>query len=601
MAQNENKKDDYRSERKERIAKAAKKSAKSHDSVAVVRGVLIAVLVVAVLASVCGGLYAYGIPQRYTTALKVGDRSYSVAEYNYYYASVYQTYAYQAQSYKSQYGFSLGFDPAVDPAAQTTKQDDKEITYDEFFRNYVEETLESNNYYLGLAKKAGMELSDESKKSIENTVTEISDACKDSGYSVDRYISLLYGKGLNEKILRSLLEEQYLVSQYRTEEENKLSDSISMEEIEKKYNEDPSEYQKADIRLFGFSVDDSSSESESTTSAETTTAAEGTTSAESTTAADEATTAAEEKKADPTEKEKLAKEMLAKITDEASFAKLAKEYASEEDKDKFDDDTATILKGVSKSTVSTNIDKDLAEWMFSSDRAVGDKTTCTTDKYVYVIYLVKPVYRVETPLASARHILISFDNVKSEMEKAGETVTSDADTATASDGTVVNKESKYSVAVVLKAYEQAKSLLDEFKSGDQTEDSFATLANKNSADTSSTQNDNGGLYEDIELGEMVAPFENWVYDSSRKAGDVGLVETTYGWHVMYFVDKHDEAEWIEKTRSSIVDEKMTEEENSVKDEIKDTAATTSFTDLAAKNALKFVNNNYVTRYAQSST
>ena len=144
MALNENKKDDYRSERKERIAKAAKKSAKTHDSVAVVRGVLIAVLVIAVLASVCGGLYAYGVPQRYITALKVGDRSYSVAEYNYYYASVYQTYAYQAQNYKQQYGFSLGFDPAVDPAAQTTKQNDKEITYDEFFRNYVEETLESS-------------------------------------------------------------------------------------------------------------------------------------------------------------------------------------------------------------------------------------------------------------------------------------------------------------------------------------------------------------------------------------------------------------------------------------------------------------------------
>ena len=567
MALNENKKDDYRSERKERIAKAAKKSAKTHDSVAVVRGVLIAVLVIAVLASVCGGLYAYGVPQRYITALKVGDRSYSVAEYNYYYASVYQTYAYQAQNYKQQYGFSLGFDPAVDPAAQTTKQNDKEIT-----------------------------------------VTEIKDACKDSGYSADRYISLLYGKGLNEKILRSLLEEQYLVSQYRTDEENKLSEGVSMDDIEAKYNENPSDYQKVDLRLFGFTIPASSSETEASTSADSTKADGTTAESEAATAAeetasnagDESTTASEKENTEPSEQEKLAQEMLAKITDEASFSKLAKEYASEEDKETFDDDTATILKGVTKSTVSSNIDSKLADWLFDTARAVGDKTTCTTDKYVYVIYVTKPVYRVETPLASARHILISFENVQKSMESAGETTESTETSATASDGTVINNETKYSTAVVLKAYEQAKSLLDQYKSGDQTEEAFAELANKNSADTSSTKNDNGGLYEDIELGKMVAPFENWVYDESRKPGDVGLVETTYGWHIMYFVDKHDEAEWIETIRNSIVSEKMTAEAETVKEQTKDFAKTTSFTSFAAKNALKFVNNNYVTRYASQA-
>ena len=31
------------------------------------------------------------------------------------------------------------------------------------------------------------------------------------------------------------------------------------------------------------------------------------------------------------------------------------------------------------------------------------------------------------------------------------------------------------------------------------------------------------------------PFEDWCYDSSRKTGDTGIVETTYGYHVMYFV------------------------------------------------------------------
>jgi hypothetical protein len=34
---------------------------------------------------------------------------------------------------------------------------------------------------------------------------------------------------------------------------------------------------------------------------------------------------------------------------------------------------------------------------------------------------------------------------------------------------------------------------------------------------------------------MVESFENWCFDESRKAGDHGMVETTYGYHIMYYV------------------------------------------------------------------
>ena len=33
---------------------------------------------------------------------------------------------------------------------------------------------------------------------------------------------------------------------------------------------------------------------------------------------------------------------------------------------------------------------------------------------------------------------------------------------------------------------------------------------------------------------MVSEFEDWSIDPARKEGDVGIVETTYGYHVMYF-------------------------------------------------------------------
>ncbi len=34
---------------------------------------------------------------------------------------------------------------------------------------------------------------------------------------------------------------------------------------------------------------------------------------------------------------------------------------------------------------------------------------------------------------------------------------------------------------------------------------------------------------------MVEPFEDWCFDETRAAGDYGLVKTTYGYHIMYYV------------------------------------------------------------------
>jgi len=38
---------------------------------------------------------------------------------------------------------------------------------------------------------------------------------------------------------------------------------------------------------------------------------------------------------------------------------------------------------------------------------------------------------------------------------------------------------------------------------------------------------------------MVVPFQDWCFDAARKTGDTGIVETQYGYHVMYFVGDSD--------------------------------------------------------------
>ena len=109
------------------------------------------------------------------------------------------------------------------------------------------------------------------------------------------------------------------------------------------------------------------------------------------------------------------------------------------------------------------------------------------------------------------------------------------------------------------AKEQAQAILDEFLAGDQSEDSFAALANEHSADPGSNQN--GGLYEGVTEGEMVAAFNDWCFDPERQVGDTGLVKTNYGYHVMYYSGST--LLWKQYVRSDYVTEKT----NALADEV----------------------------------
>lgn len=80
---------------------------------------------------------------------------------------------------------------------------------------------------------------------------------------------------------------------------------------------------------------------------------------------------------------------------------------------------------------------------------------------------------------------------------------------------------------------EAQAILDEWLAGEATEESFGELANQRSADSDGTD---GGLYEYVYEGQMVKEFNDWCFDDSRQAGDYAIVQTTYGYHVMYFCD-----------------------------------------------------------------
>ena len=97
----------------------------------------------------------------------------------------------------------------------------------------------------------------------------------------------------------------------------------------------------------------------------------------------------------------------------------------------------------------------------------------------------------------------------------------------------------------------ANDILNQWLSGEQTEDAFAALANEFSADPGS--NTNGGLYTDVYVGMMVEEFEAWCFDEARQVGDYGIVKTALGYHIMYFSGSR--PAWVSTVESDLLGER----------------------------------------------
>ena len=152
-------------------------------------------------------------------------------------------------------------------------------------------------------------------------------------------------------------------------------------------------------------------------------------------------------------------------------------------------------------------------------------------------YADNRVTKVDKPMVDVRHILV----IPAEQDENGE----------------------YTEQAWQEAEQKAEAILNEWKAGEATEDTFAALANENSEDPGS--NTSGGLYEDVYPGQMVDAFDAWCFDDARQPGDTGIVKTDYGYHVMYFVGRGEEVFWFETAKGDLLSEKSVEIEDALRE------------------------------------
>ncbi len=438
-------------------------------------GVICAVLVVCIV--VFFYMLTSGYFTSHSTAATVGSHDLSPAMVDHFYRGAYN-------DMQNQYGSLMSY--IIDsntPLDEQFYDEEAGTTWADYFIEQGLNTAAETYAIYDAAIADGYTLSDEDQQTIDTQISQIALYASASGFSTDTYIAYMYGTGCNEKTLREYLKVVTVASNYASQTANAFE--YSDEQIDAEYNANVDKYDGVTYRT--FSVTDSMFQ----------------------TAVDE--TGAEEAEADGAEdteqlsdeelaalKEEMASKMAADAEgDEQAFIDAAYENAADASKETYEDESATLREDALYSSVS---DTASADWLFDAERKEGDTTYIAADSGVYyVLYFISRSTN-DYQLPNVRHILISVSDTTDE---------------TAMD----------------EARTKAEQILTEFDAGEHTGEAFGELAREYTDDSNG---DEGGLYTNITPGQMVTEFNDWCFDESRKPGDTGIIETSYGVHVMYF-------------------------------------------------------------------
>lgn len=559
----------YREERKARIAKSAKKNAKksiSADSSAKAAKVIAVVLVLALVGGICGMIVNLtGVVDRSRTAFYVGDVKVSQPEYSYYYSSIYQMYAQYAA-----YGY-IDLDTSTTPDKQEYSgslgeiegfPEDQTPMWTDFFEYNAKQRIQYTKACVKEAEKLGLKLSDEQLASIDSNISEMEESAKANNYSLSSYLRASIGKGMTVGIYRKILEEQQICELVQDNKSDELAAGYTDKQVAKEYKKNTVNYATVSFRSYVIKAETVKDEEADTEKA-----------------TDETMAAAK----------KVADKLAADAKDEASFKDSVALIESANDnkdyKEFLTDDSLTLQSDVNYETVSGSVsDEDFLDWLFSEKTEKNATYVLENADTGYTVYLmVAPSHKApDSDIYDVRHILVKFPEEEETADTADEAEEAAEEETTAADGETTEAEtteaettkeettaapevkvetldtSKYSDVTIDLAvnadtakdkatYKKAQDILKEYLDGDKTASSFAKLAQEYTEDSNGAD---GGLYSDVPRGQMVSEFEDWCLKDGRKEGDVGIVETTYGYHIMYFV-KRDVKTWDDDVREAL--------------------------------------------------
>ncbi len=506
------------------------------------------VLIVAIILGIVLWQPIAGVIDRNTTAIKVGTHELSTTEFSYYYSDAINTYVNQFSDYgdyATLYMQMMGLDPSKALDEQVYDQS-AGTTWADFFIDQAKTTAQLNYALYDDAVKNGFELPEDDAQSVDTLGDTLEVYAAYYGYSsVDSYLRNVYGDGATLKTYKEYYRINLLASAYAEDHH----DSLVYEEADFRAFEKgkEQEYNSYSYALHKLTVDDYlkflglGTTTKDEDGKETTTYSdEDKAKAKEAMLADaKLLTAAENNtvallnvainalaiNAPETTDTEAADGDEATGTEETTDGEEATDTEETTDTKETTESTgknlieATEAKNVLYATVKSNTNEDVQKWLSDTARKEGDVTyveitTGTDDKKTttgcYIVMYLGTNDNTYFP-ADVQHILVKFEG--GTKDSSGNTTYSQAE----KDATKA----------------KAQAILDEFLKGEKKDsDAFGALAKTKSEDTGSK--DSGGLIAGIHNDAgYVVPFTEWAL-AEHKTGDTGLVETEYGWHVMFF-------------------------------------------------------------------
>jgi parvulin-like peptidyl-prolyl isomerase len=417
--------------------------------------------------------------QRNATALSVDGTNYNAAEVSYYYAGAYNSFMNSYSNYLSYLGLSTSSSlksQSLNDTAKSLLGVTEDMTWHQYFLNAAKTNLVTVTGLLRDAQANNYTFTDEMQATLDSTVASLESNAKTAGYSTSAYLKAVYGIYMNMSTFKAQLKNTILTSQYQSDYLAALSysdDQISSYYEEHKDDYDVVSYDYVNVKATATATKDANGNSVEPTD--------------------------EENAAAKTAAEAAANDIYARYLNGESLSDAAANYS----------DIATA----GSTDKGTNSATTVTDWAFDSARKSGDSAVVSNDNYYYVL-VFNSRGRNDYNTVNVRHILFKVDT--SSLDSSSDTY--QADVAKLQD----------------EAKAKAEDVLNQWKSGAATEDSFAELANANSEDTGS--NTTGGLYTQIYKDQMVSEFNDWIFDPARKSGDCDIVfAQSTGYHIIYFV------------------------------------------------------------------
>ena len=440
-------------------------------------------------------IWKSGIVQRSLTAVTVNGVSYTAVDAQYYYDYAYSNIL----TYYANFGMSP-FDTSVSLKEQVYDTETGQ-TWHDYLMEQALDYMVFDTAMTARASEEGYTLSEDAQSSLESSRTDLETVWVGSYNSRDAYIRANYGPYMTYDHLMELLEMRTLASDYASSYYDGLTYDDADYDAYYQENADDLDTYTLTILTTQARVDTVDEEGNAIEMTE-----------------EEQAAALEEAKA---QAQAVAQDVEARLQAGEDPQTLSDEYGEE-----------LYSTVISSTRVGSSVNSAYSEWVFDSARQNGDVTLVEYDSgSMYYYYVVRFEGRAldDSPSASVRHILVSPETD----EGADEPTQEQMDAALA----------------------EAESLLAEWQAGEATEDSFAALAQSSSDDTGSATS--GGLISNItSTSSYVDSFKEWALDASRQPGDTGIVESEYGYHIMYYVSSGDPT-WKQTAASALREEDYT--------------------------------------------